>query len=197
MSDSSVTWDDKNFKRALKKYLDLKTNVNPKQELRRRAKNVGMRLVKIYKEKGVKLADITSKVDSLRSSGRVKIRPKIRAKAKANPTKWSYKRMIDSELRARKSSKGFTATGWFPSVESLGGSPRDSVKRTGPRRGKLIEKLTGGEMSETLINQQPGAAHVSDKNKSVQQQALDAETDDMVKYIIRKQDEAARRNGLL
>lgn len=196
MSDTPFVFDDRNFRRALGSYLDLKKNVEPKKELRRRAKNIGLRLVRIYKEKGVVLQDITTKVDSLRESGRVKIRPKIRANAKANPSKWTYARMIDSELRARKSAKGFTATGWFPAVEQLGGTPRDTARRTGPRRGKLVEKMGLLESSETLVNQQPGAVHVLDKNRGLIQQALDAETSDMVKYIARKQNEAARKNGL-
>jgi hypothetical protein len=195
MSNPAI-WDDTGFKKAIKSYLDLKKNVDPKKELRRRAKNIGMRLISTYKAKGVDLNEITRKVESLRAAKRVKIRPKIRAKARLNPGKWSYDRMVSSELRARKSAKGFTATGWFPSVEQLGGKPRDKATRTGPRRGKLIEKMGFLEKSETLVNQQPGAAHVASKTQGDMQRALDAETADMVAYIARKQDEAARRSGL-
>ena len=191
---SPATYDDRAFKKALKNYLDLRKNVDPKKELKRRAKNVGMRLVKIYKDKGVSLQEISAKVASL--GDRLKVRPKIRAKGRLNPRKWTHRRMVAAELRARKSAKGFTATGWFPSVERLGGTPRDNVKRTGPRRGKLIEKLTGFDISETLINQQPGAAHVMEKNTTPIQAALDAETADIVKYTDRKLREAAKRNGL-
>lgn len=189
-----TAYDDRAFKKALKSYLDLKKNVDPKRELRRRAKNVGLRLVKIYKERGVNVQDISSKVASL--GVRVNIRPKIRAKGRLNPRKWTHRAMIAAELRARRSAKGFTATGWFPSVESLGGSPRDTVKRTGPRRGKLIEKLTGFDISETLVNQQPGAAYTMEKNTTPIQAALDAETADMVVYTDRKLRQAARQNGL-
>lgn len=189
MSTPTFVLEDREFKQALKKYCDLKKNVDPKKELRRRAKNVGMRLAKIYKDKGVSLQDISAKVKSL--GVRVRIRPKILAK-KGLPRKG----MIAAELRARRSAKGFTATGWFPAIEKLGGTPRDTVKRTGRKRGTLVEKMGFTEKSETLINKQPGAEHVQNKNMALEQQALDAETADMVKYIIRKQDEVARRNGL-
>lgn len=189
---TGATLDDREFRKALRTYCDIKKNVNLKAELRRRAKNVGMRLAKIYKDKGVSLNEIEAKVKSL--GNRVKIRPKIRAKGKVK--RWTHQRMIQAELRARKSSKGFTATGWFPSIEKLGGTPRDISKRTAPQRGKLIEKFGAFEMSETLVNQQPSAGYVQGKVISDEQKALDAEAADMVKYIVRKQDEAARQNGL-
>lgn len=189
MSQQPLEWDDRNFKRAIGQYLDLKKNVDPVKELKRRAKNVGMRLIKIYKTKGVNLGDITAKVKSL--GPRVKIRPKIRAK------KISHEKMIKAELNARRSAKGFTSTGWFPSVQKLGGNPqRQSRPGTGPKRGALVEKLNGSEKSETLVNQQPGAVHVMQKDKSDIQKALDDETADMAKYIARKQNEAARKAGL-
>lgn len=194
-------WDDRQFMKAIKAYCDLKKNVDPKTELRRRGKNVGMRLIGIYKKEGVERSTIISKVADL--GERVKLRPKIRArwKTKRKGKKgniWTYGQMIAAELRARLSAVGFTSTGWFPSTEKLGGNPR-RIQRPGggPRRGKLIEKLGFfGEMSETLVNEQPGAAHTQNKNKSLEQQALDAEVADMVKHIVKKQNEAARRNGL-
>lgn len=192
---SPTSYDDKGFKKALREYLNLRKNVDPKTELKRRAKNVGMRLIKLYKDKGVDLQTITSKVKSL--GDHVRIRPKIRAKARLNPGDWPYKRMIAAELRARKSAKGFTSTGWFPPVEKLGGNPKREIRAGGgPRRGKLVEKLTGSDISETLINQQPGAAHIMEKNASLAQAALDAETADMVVYSDRKLRDAAKRNGL-
>lgn len=191
MAKSETSFKDAGFQKALKQYLNLKKNVEPKKELRRRAKNIGIKLVKIYKEKGAKLDVITTKVKSL--GNRVKIRSKIRSK---RGKKWTHARMIAAELRARRSAKGFTATGWFPSVVKLGGNPRDTARRTGPRRGKLIESLGGNNISETLVNQQPGAAHVKRMSKTLEQQAMDAETADMVKYIARKQNEAARKAGL-
>jgi len=190
MSEPAI-WDDRDFQRGLKRYLDLKKNVEPKKELRRRAKNVGLRLVKIYKQKGVVLANITAKVNSL--GVRVKIRPKILAK---RGVRWTRQRMIQAELRARRSAKGFTATGWFPSVIALGGNPRDTERRTGPRRGKLEERLGGNNMSETLVNSQPGAAFTQNKVQTDEQRALDLETADMVAYICKKENEVARRNGL-
>ncbi len=187
------TWDDREFQKALKAYLNIKKNVDPKKELKRRAKNIGMKLVKIYKEKGVVLSDITAKVNSL--GFRVKIRPKLRAKAKVNG--WNFKRMRRAEAAARRSAKGFTSTGWFPAVEKLGGNPKRQVRAgTGPRRGKLIEKLSGSNISETLVNQQPGASVVMTKAQSPIQKAMDAETLDMANYIVKKQNDAARRNGL-
>lgn len=183
---SGASWDDRAFQKALAQYLDLKKNVEPVKELKRRAKNIGLRLIKIYKDKGVNLQDISlSKIGN-----NIRIRPKIRAK------KISYKKMIAAELRARRSAKGFTATGWFPGVEKLGGSPRDKSTRTGPQRGTLVEKLTGNDISETLVNQQPAAAFVMGKDPGLYQKVLDDETADMVKYIVRKQDEAAKKAGL-
>lgn len=185
----SFVLDDKDFQKSLKTYLDLRKNVDPKKELRRRAKNVGMRLTRIYKTKGVSLQEITAKVNSLGS--RVKIRPKIRAKKGK-----TFRQKIRMELSARRSAKGFTATGWFPAVEKLGGNPK-RVQRPGggPRRGKLIERMGFFEKSETLVNQQPGAAHVQGKTSALEQQALNQETADMVKYIQRKQAQAAKRSG--
>jgi len=198
---SPATWDDRGVKSALRQYLDLRKNVDPKRELRRRAKNVGMRLIAIFKKEGVNLKDIDSKVKSL--GKRVRIRPKIRAKSgtmkkgKKGAKMWTYPQMIAAELRARKSAKGFTATGWFPATEKLGGNPRRVIRNGGgPRRGSLVEKMGFTEKSETLVNSQPGAAHVAGKTKSPMQKALDAETADMANYIVRKQNEAARRNGL-
>jgi len=192
-------WDDTAFRAALKDYMNLRKNVDPAKEIKRRGKNIGMRLITVYKEKGVVLNDISAKVKSL--GKHVKIRPKIRQKARrwthtSKGQRWTYKRMIAAEVRARKSAKNFTATGWFPSVEKLGGSPRDKQHRTGPKRGKLIEKLTGSNVSETLVNQQPGSVVVANKATGLVQKALDAETADMVKYIVRKQNQAKQRNGL-
>lgn len=201
-----ATWDDTGFKKALEQYLDLRKNVDPQKELKRRAKNVGIKLIKLYKDKGVNLGDISK----FAIGDNIRIRPKIRAKfygkfkkIKRGKNKgqagamFTYEEMIGAELRARRSAKGFTSTGWFPAVKKLGGSPQRKARAgTGPQRGKLEEKLTGSNISETLINQQPGAVVVLQKNKGLAQQALDTETADMVKYIARKQNEAARRAGL-
>lgn len=192
MANSQTGFYDAGFQKGLREYLNLRKNIDPKRELRRRAKNIGMRLVKLYKEKGVTLSMITAKVRSL--GYKVKIRSKIMAKRGA---KWTQKRKITAELNARRSAKGFSSTGWFPSVERLGGSPKRPIRPGGgPRRGKLIEKLGGNNISETLVNQQPGAAVVQNKNRALEQQAMDAETEDLVKYIVRKQNEVARRVGL-
>jgi len=187
----SFVLDDKDFQKSIKTYLDLRKNVDPKKELRRRAKNVGMRLTRIYKKEGVDQSYFDSKTAEVVARFTLRIRPKIRAKK--GISLWQKIRM---ELRARKSAKGFTATGWFPSVEKLGGNPK-RVQRPGggPRRGKLIERMGIFEKSETLVNQQPGAAHVQGKTESLEQQALDQETADMVKYIKRKQAQAAKRSG--
>lgn len=187
---SGTSWDDRGFQQALKQYLDFKKNVQPQQELRRRAKNIGLRLIKIYKEKGAKISDISaSQLPKI-----IKIRPKIRAKAKAN--KLSYTQMRASEIRARRSAIGFTATGWFPPVKKLGGQPRDKGTRTGPQRGKLVEQLAGNNISETLINQQPAAALIMQRAPDLCQKVLDNETADMVKYIVRKMNDAAKKAGL-
>jgi len=190
---NSATWDDKNFKAALKKYLDLRKNVDPKTELRRRAKNVGMKLITLFKKKGVSTTEITSKVRSL--GDRVRVRDKLRKKGRA--LGWTWARTIRAEANARRSAKGFTATGWFPATEKLGGNPKRAIRPGGgPRRGSLVEKMGFTEKSETLINDQGGAGHTAGKLKTDMQSALDKETADMVKYIDRKLAQAAKRNGL-
>lgn len=203
------SWDDTQFRYALKAYLDIRKNVDPKKELKRRAKNVGMRLIKIYKEKGVVLSEITAKVKSL--GFRVKIRPKLRQLFQISKLQrklarlqgvkgtraMTMQQLIGKETRARRSAKGFTTTGWFPAVEKLGGNPKRQVRAgTGPRRGKLIEKLSGNNISEALVNQQPGAGTVMDKTAAPVQQVLDDEAKDMMDYVIRKQQEAAKKAGL-
>lgn len=203
MSEIDWSWDDKNFKKALRLYLDLKKNVDPVKELKRRAKNIDIKLIKLYKDKGTSLAQITQEVRAL--GPRVKIRPKIRAKIfndkKGKKNKVlvsSHQRMINAELNARRSAKGFTATGWFPSLKKLGGAPNRKVRDgTGPERGTIVEKLTGTNISETLINQQPGASVVMKKEQSGCQKVVDAETADLTKYNIRKLNEAARKAGLI
>lgn len=193
MANTGTEWQVAGFQKALKEYLNLKKNVDPKKELRRRAKNIGMRLIKLYKDKGVVLSDISE----FHIGDTIKIRPKIWAKAKKNPKKWTYKRMVRAELNARRSAKGFTSTGWFPSVTKLGGSPKRQLRAGGgPHRGSLEERLCGNDISETLVNSQPGAGHVHDKNKGDFQNALNQETEDIVKYVAKKQNEAARKVGL-
>lgn len=197
MAETGATFTDKAFQKGLKEYLNLRKNVDPPKELKRRAKNIGLRLIKIYKDKGVSLDDITLMVQAL--GNRTKIREKIRKKLhkSGNQVKLTHKQMIAAELRARRSAKGFTATGWFPSVRKLGGRPsRQERAGTGPQRGKLIEKLSGSNISETLVNSQPGAVVVLDKSKRDCQSAMDAETADLTKYIVRKQNEVAKKVGL-
>lgn len=187
----NVSWEDAGFKKALKAYLDIKKNVDPKKELKKRAKNIGMRLIKIYKENGATPQEITAKVKSL--GNHVKVRDRIKAKGQAKGL--THKQMIAAELRARRSATGVTSTGWFPAVQKLGGQPKG---KKGQRAGfgSLIEKLSGLDMSETLVNSQPGAEIVAKKADSAVQQAMNKETADMVEYITKKQDQAARSNGL-
>lgn len=194
MGETGATFTDRNFQKALKEYLNLRKNVDPPKELKRRAKNIGLRLIKIYKDKGVDVETISAKVNSL--GNRVRVRQKIRRKLRKG-NRLTHKQMIAAELRARRSAKGFTATGWFPSVRKLGGRPsRQERTGTGPQRGKLIEKLSGSDISETLVNSQPGAVVVLDKSKNGCQKALVDETADLTKYIVRKQNEVARKQGL-
>ena len=104
--------------------------------------------------------------------------------------------MIEAEIRARQAARSFTATGWFPAVESLGGSPTISRRVTGPKRGRLVEKGGSSSMSETLINEQPGAEQTANRAGSALQEALNQERDDLLKYVNRKLDEKARSAGL-
>jgi hypothetical protein len=185
----SVTYDDSGLSEAFRMYFDLKKNIDIKKEVRRRAGNVALRLVGIYKKNAPSKGDITTKVDSL--GYRVKVRPKIRKLA--GKTQW---KKIQLELAARQRARTFTCTGWFPAAEKLGKSPRKNRGVTGPIRGRHQEKASLLSVTETLINDQPGAAHMMDRSGNALQMALDKERDDMLKYIMRKQDEAARKAGL-
>lgn len=187
----AFTWDDSRFKVAIKQYCEIRKRIDLKKELRRRAKNVGMRLIKFFAERGMDVNEMIAKVKSL--GYRVKVRTKIKQLRGKKGGRISRKRMISLEIRARRNSKAFTATGWFPAVEKLGGNPKDKKTRTGPRRGFLVERLSGSKKSETLVNRQPGAGYTMDKLKTPVQAALDAEVEDMMKYIHRKQAEAAAK----
>lgn len=189
----NISYDDSGWSKAFAQYLDIRKNIKPKPEIRRRAKNIGMRLITISKKSGPSKGEITTKVRGL--SYRLRIRPSIRKRFPGNKDK-----QIEAELRARIRARAFTATGWFPAVEKLGGNPQGKVAQSaqrGPRRGRLVERLGIFEFSESLINDQPGAAQVMDRSGNGMQMAIEQEMRDMLKYIIRKQAEAARKAGLI
>lgn len=181
------SFDDRDFQRALKQYLDLRGNVDPQKELRRRAKNIGMRLIAIYKIWTPSRELIRNKVRAL--GKRVKIREAIRKKGGQLPG------MIRAEIRARQNAISFTATGWFPAVTKLGGRPRKKKNLRGPMRGSMEERQ-GSRAHVTLVNEQPGAAQVAKHAGAAMQHAIDAERDDMLIYIERKIDQNVRRSGL-
>ena len=187
-------FDDREFQRNLRRYLDLRGNTDPVKELRRRAKNVGYSLVGLYNKNATKKEAITAKVRSL--GGRVKIRPRIKDAAKNQGL--SRKALIAKELRARVAATSLTTTGWFPPIKALGGTiTRKSRRRVrGEAKGKLVEKTNGADIHETLINEMPGAAVVAAKDPQLFQKAIDKEAADMARYILRRQDQAARRNNL-
>lgn len=198
----NVDYDDSGLTQALRIYFDIRKNIDPKKELRRRAKNIGMRLIRVTKEATPSKAEIVTdattaggkKVLKSTTTGfRVRVRPSI---MKRNVL-WAKK--VQMELRARVRSRTFTATGWFPAVERLGGTPRRKRGVRGPKRGRLVEKFGALEMSETLINDQPGAAQTMDRAEArghSMTKVLEDERDDILKYVQRKQAEAARRAGL-
>lgn len=184
-----VEYDDAGLQAALKEYFDVKKNLDPKKEIRRRAGNITLRLIGIYRKHAPSKGDITTKIDSL--GYRVKVRPKIRKMKGITPWK-----RVQLELAARQRARTFTATGWFPAAEQLGKNPRKNKGVTGPVRGRLKEKLGTLEVSETMINDQPGAAHMVDKSGNAMQLAIEKERDDVLKYLMDRQDKAARKAGL-
>jgi hypothetical protein len=184
----AYSYDDTELKKALGQYLDLKKNVDPDTEIKRRAKNVGMKLIKIFKGNAPTPAQI--KADAVKIDYKLKTRDSIKKKG------GSRAKQVKAELRARINARTFSATGWFPAVEALGGSPKIAQRVKGPKRGKIEQRRGLASVQVTLVNEQPGAEHTATKNGNAMQDALDMETADMLKYIERKQAEAAERVGL-
>lgn len=184
----TLKYDDRGLRDALKQYLDIRRNVDPKKEIRRRAKNISLRLVRIYKQHAAKRTKIRQDVRAL--GNRVKVRPALRQPGR------SRKQQIADEITARQNAVQFTATGWFPAAEKLNAKPRVQSKVRGPKRGSIKEKLNSSKMGITMENSQPGAEVVEKQAKGAVQKAMDQERDDMLKYIDRKQREAARKSGL-
>lgn len=190
----SETMDD-NLTPALKQYLDIRKNIDPAQEVRRRAKNIGMRLIRLYADAAPKASDIKSKIASL--NGRVKIRPKIAGRMGKNGKRISRKQAIARETKARIAALKLTAAGWFVPVKYLGGQPRvKGRKPMGTFRGALNEKLSGSNPSEELINLQLGAAQTDARAGGGVQKSCDAEAEDIQKYLDRKTEEAKQKAGL-
>jgi len=182
------TYDDSAMRSALKQYLDLRKNVDPDTEVKRRAKNVGMKLITIYKGNAPTAAQI--KADAAKIGFALKVRGGIQKKGGKRA------KQIKAEIRARVNARMFTATGWFPAVEALGGSPKIPKRVNGPKRGKIEQNRGSASVQVTLINDQPGAEHTAEIKGNAMQQALDAETADMVDYINRKLAQAANDSGL-
>jgi flagellar biosynthesis regulator FlaF len=186
----TVKYEQREFERTLRQYLDINKNANTKTEIRKRGRNVGMKMITIFAKSAPSSSFIKTKVQGLEY--RVRTRPSIMKRTKDRD------RQIAMELRARLNARKFTATGWFPPVEKLGGNPRrklNAAKLRGPKRGKLVEKMGIFEKSETLYNEQPGAARTLERAGNAPQQALREEMQDMEKYIRRKQAQAAARGG--
>lgn len=182
------SYDDAALQTALRQYFDIKKNVDPDKEIRRRAKNVGMRLIRIFKARAPTPAQIQAEAAKIDFA--LKTRDSIKRKG------GSRQKQVKAELRARIAARQFTATGWFPAVEALGGNPKAAKRIKGPKRGRLVEQKGSLSVSETLINEQPGAEHVATKNGHATQRALDEEAADMMEYVMRKQEQAARSAGL-
>lgn len=182
------SYDDTAMRAALRQYLDIKKNVDPDKEVRRRAKNVGMKLIKIFKGNAPTAAQI--KADAQKIGFALKTRPGILKKH------GSRAKQVKAEIAARIAARTYTATGWFPAVEALGGSPKAAARVKGPHRGSIAQKRGSASVQVTLTNSQPGAEQTASKNGNAMQQALDLEAEDMMKYVMRKQDEEARKAGL-
>jgi hypothetical protein len=181
-------YDDSGLQSALRQYFDLKKNVDPNKEIRRRAKNIGMKLIGIYKKNAPTAAQIMAE---LKKHGyALKVRPKIDMKGGPRGKK------LKAEIKARVNARMFSSTGWFPAVEALGGSPRIPKRVTGPKRGKIEQRRGLASVQVTLINEQPGAEHTAEKNGNAMQTAIDREVEDMVGKIKEWQEKAAQSAGL-
>jgi len=184
----AFSYDDSALQASLRQYFDLKKNIDPDTEIRRRAKNVGMRLIRIYKQNAPTPTQI--KADAARVDYKLKTRPAIKTKG------GSRQKQVKAEIRARIQARTFTTTGWFPAVEALGGSPKVAKRVRGPKRGKIEQKRGAASVQVTLINEQPGAEQTANKSGNATQKALDDEAADIAKYCERKLAEAAQSAGL-
>lgn len=181
----NVEYDDSGFRVALRDYLNWKKNIDPDNELKRRAKNIGMKLIRIYVKTGAQKKQIIAQVRKL--GYRVKTRKRIKL------LKLPRKEQIALEIKARANASGFTATGWFPAVFKLGGNPKQ--KSTGKLRGTLNSSLGGVDPWVELVNQQAAAGLVAERDGGAIQKALDEERDDILIKVIQYQERAAARNG--
>jgi len=130
---------------------------------------------------------------------RARVRPKIRnakASRKGKLVGLSRGQQVKRELAARVRARTLTAVGWFPAAQSLGGNPKRKESVKGQMLGSVKKELSGLSPSVTMTNAMPGAAQTDDRAGGAMQKALDAVRDDMLVYIERKQDEAARGAGL-
>lgn len=184
----TTSHEDRDMLKALESYLDFKSNVDPKKEIRKRAKNIAIKLIVAYKDKAPAVSKIDQKIDALGDS-RVKIRPRFKNTGK------SLRQQVKAEARARKNARMFTATGWFKSAEALGAKPKIGAKVQGPKRGKIKEQFTGNKSLVTMTNQQP-AANIVDAKGNLIKQAIKDETKDIMDYVRDKQQQAASNNGL-
>jgi hypothetical protein len=197
----TVEYDDMEFKATLKQYLDIRANVDPDKELKKRAINIGYKLIRIYMENGATKESITSTVKNL--GFRVKIRDKIRQMTKTNKKGitrgLTRAQMIRRELKSRLQSIGLNASGWFPALIRLGANAYGGKLKRKPR-GKVLGDLKfsrgGWSPYVELINQQSAAEFVADKAGNAIQLALELESEDMMKKIIQTQEKAAARAGL-
>lgn len=180
-------YDQRGMNRAISAYLDIKKNLDPKKEIRRRAKNVSLRLIRLYKKEAPDASEIRQKVTSL--GNRVLIRQRIRQLDR------SLEKKIKAEVQARINARMFTATGWFPSAEALGAQPKIAQRVTGPKRGRIKQDFHRGKALVTMTNSQPAADYM-DKRSNLLSQALRGEINDILTYVQKKLDQAARRNGL-
>lgn len=179
---------------AINEYCALR-DIDPPQEVKRRAKNVGIKLIGLYGDASPPIANIISAVDAL------DWRVKTRKSARIGPggKRLSRRAQIKKELRLRIASRKFSATGWFTPVTKLGGNPRGALKGkkpVGQGKGELIEQLYGNNPSEELVNLYLGAAQTDALAGGAVKKACDAEADDIKVYLEAKKEKAAQKAGL-
>lgn len=182
--------------RAFAAYLDIRKNIEPATEVKKRARDVGIQLIIIFGDAAPTANEIRAKVKSLGYA--VKIRHAIKGKRGKKGKALSRKQQIKMELGRRIAARKFTATGWFVAVKALGGNPKlkGGGNPGGIIRGELINQLSGLNPTAILINDQPGAKHTAELAGGAMQKAFETVTEDMMKYVRRKLYEAAKKNGL-
>lgn len=174
--------DARKFGRTLLAYMDW-NEMDLDKALQKRSIGVAVQAIRIYKENAPSPESITRKVRNLRLDYRVKLRPGVRVRAE------DLDKKIDMELRLRISARYWTSMGWLIAGNSLGARGQALINRMksnqgGPEaKGSSSSHLTGWRQYIELNNDQPAADYMDRGYGGLVQQALDADADDMIKFM--------------